>query len=480
MRPALEVADILRRCGPQYRQTHADGLSRVQRRVMSAIELCRTAALGGHVEQCDECGHQRIAYDSCRNRHCPKCQSLARAQWLERRQAELLPETEYFHVVFTLPEPIAALAYQNKRALYDMLFRASAGTLRTIAADPKHLGAEIGFITILHTWGQNLQHHPHVHCVVPGGGIAPDGERWIACRPGFFLPVRVLSRLFRRLFLEQLRRAFDADMLRFHGQLKTLRDRRAFDAWLAPAAQAEWVVYAKPPFGGAEHVLAYLGRYTHRVAISNNRLLAFDGHAVQFRWKDYRHDARHSTMTLTADEFIRRFLLHVLPDGFKRIRSYGWLANCHRADKLSTSGSCSVSRLPPPDHPPSGKTTATVTSGSPANHCGTAPCAARATCFALKVCPAASHEPRQVPTMRFSCHCTRFQTRLPFPTRQTRPDSCLRSASAPEYLKTTGYGPAKASFPSSPVSEASTDRWKSGCGCTSWTSEITAVVIQRP
>jgi len=336
MRPALEVADILRRCGPQYRQTHADGLSRVQRRVMSAIELCRTAALGGHVEQCDACGHQRIAYDSCRNRHCPKCQSLARAQWLERRQAELLPGTEYFHVVFTLPEPIAALAYQNKRALYDMLFRASAGTLRTIAADPKHLGAEIGFITILHTWGQNLQHHPHVHCVVPGGGIAPDGERWIACRPGFFLPVRVLSRLFRRLFLEQLRRAFDADMLRFHGQLKPLRDRPAFDAWLAPAAQAEWVVYAKPPFGGAEHVLAYLGRYTHRVAISNNRLLAFDGHAVQFRWKDYRHDARHSTMTLTADEFIRRFLLHVLPDGFKRIRSYGWLANCHRADKLST------------------------------------------------------------------------------------------------------------------------------------------------
>jgi hypothetical protein len=244
MRPALEVADIFRRCGPKYRQTHADALSRAQRRAMSAIELCRTAALGGHVEQCNACGHQRIAYDSCRHRCCPKCQSLARAQWLERRQAELLPEVEYFHVVFTLPEPIAALAYQNKRLLYDMLFRTSAATLRTIAADPKHLGAEIGFLSVLHTWGQNLLHHPHIHCVIPGGGIAPDGERWIACRPGFFLPVRVLSRLFRRLFLEQLRRACDAGLLRFHGQLEPLHDPPAFAAWLAPAAHAEWVVYA--------------------------------------------------------------------------------------------------------------------------------------------------------------------------------------------------------------------------------------------
>jgi hypothetical protein len=227
MRPALEVADIFRRSGPQYRQTHAGGLSRVQRRVMSAIELCRTAALGGHVEQCDACGHQRIAYDSCRNRHCPKCQSLARAHWLERRQVELLPSVQYFHVVFTLPEPIAALAYQNKRVLYDILFRTSAGTLRTIAADPKHLGAEIGFISILHTWGQNLQHHPHVHCVVPGGGIAPDGGHWIACRPGFFLPVLVLSRLFRRLFLEQLRRAFDTGVLRFSGQCRASIKMRA-------------------------------------------------------------------------------------------------------------------------------------------------------------------------------------------------------------------------------------------------------------
>jgi len=335
MRAALEVADIFRRCGPQYRQTHAEGLARVQRRVMNAIELCRTAALGAHLEQCDACGHQRIAYDSCRNRHCPKCQSLARAQWLERRQAELLPEIEYFHVVFTLPEPIAALAYQNKRVLYDLLFRASAETLRTIAADPKHLGAEIGFLTILHTWGQNLQHHPHVHCVVPGGGISPDGKRWIACRPGFFLSVRVLSRLFRRLFLEQLRRAYDAGGLRLHGQFESLSDPVEFAAWLAPAARAEWVVYAKPPFGGAEHVLDYLGRYTHRVAISNNRLLAFDGHTVQFRWKDYRHESRQRTMTLTADEFIRRFLLHVLPGGFHRIRHYGLLANPVRRHNLA-------------------------------------------------------------------------------------------------------------------------------------------------
>jgi hypothetical protein len=336
MRPALEVADIFRRRGPQYRQIHAGALSRAQRRAMSAIELCRTAALGGHIEQCDTCGNQRITYNSCRHRACPKCQSLARAQWLERRRAELLPEVEYFHVVFTLPEPVAALAYQNKRMLYDVLFRTSAETLRTIAADPKHLGAQIGFLSVLHTWGQNLLHHPHVHCVVPGGGIAPDGERWIACRPGFFLPVRVLSRLFRRLFLEQLHRAFDAGGLRFGGQFERLRDPQAFAAWLAPAAQAEWVVYAKPPFGGAQQALDYLGRYTHRVAISNNRLLRFDGDSVLFRWKDYRHEARHRTMTLAADEFIRRFLLHVLPDGFKRIRSYGWLANCHRAAQLAT------------------------------------------------------------------------------------------------------------------------------------------------
>jgi hypothetical protein len=334
--PTLEVADIFRHFGPIYRQTHADSLCRGQLRAMSAIERCRTAALGGHVEQCDACGHQRVTYNSCRNRHCPKCQSLARAQWLEDRQAELLSGVEYFHVVFTVPEPIAAIAFQNKRALYDILFHACAETLRTIAADSQHLGAEIGFLTILHTWGQNLMHHPHVHCVVPGGGISSDGERWIACRPGFFLPVRVLSRLFRRLFLEQLHKAFRAGELRFYNQLDPLRDAMAFGAYLAPAAAAEWVVYAKRPFGSAEHVLRYLGRYTHRVAISNNRLLSMDDDRVTFRWKDYKHGACQKTMALQADEFVRRFLLHIRPDGFKHIRGYGFLANRCRESKLAT------------------------------------------------------------------------------------------------------------------------------------------------
>jgi hypothetical protein len=330
----LEVADIFRHFGPAYRQTHAERLARAQRRVMSAIELCRTATLGGHVERCDACGHQRIAYNSCRNRHCPKCQSLARAQWLEARQAELLP-TEYFHVVFTVPEPIAAIAYQNKRALYNMLFQASAETLRTIAADPQHLGAEIGFLAILHTWGQNLLHHPHIHCVVPGGGIAAEGSRWVACRPGFFLPVRVLSRLFRRLFLEQLRHAFGTGKLRFFGALDRLNDAHAFAEYLAPATQAEWVVYAKRPFGGPAQVLNYLGRYTHRVAISNNRLLSLDNGNVTFLWKDYKHDAAKRTMVLDAPEFIRRFLLHVLPPGFQHLRSYGFLGNRYRDTKLA-------------------------------------------------------------------------------------------------------------------------------------------------
>ena len=329
----LEVADIFRQAGLAYRQQHAETLSRGQRCVMSAIERCRTAALGGHVEQCDACGHQRIAFNSCRNRHCPKCQSLVRAQWLADRQAELMP-VEYFHVVFTLPEEIAAIAYQNKAVVYDLLFHATAETLRTIAADPKHLGAEIGFIAILHTWGQNLLHHPHLHCVVPGGGLSADGERWIDCRPGFFLPVRVLSRLFRRLFLAQLQAAFDAGRLRFFHALEPLQVAEAFARYLAPVRQAEWVVYAKPPFGGPQHVLEYLGRYTHRVAISNNRLVDFDGDKVQFRWKDYRHDSRQKVMCLEAPEFIRRFLLHVLPSGLQRIRHYGLLANRHRAEKL--------------------------------------------------------------------------------------------------------------------------------------------------
>jgi len=330
----LEVADIFRQAGPAYRQQHADSLSRGQRRVMGAIESCRTAALGGHVEQCDVCGHQRIAYNSCRDRHCPKCQSLVRAQWLEARQADLLP-VDYFHVVFTLPEEIATIAYQNKAVVYDLLFHATAETLRTIAADPKHLGAEIGFIAILHTWGQNLLHHPHLHCVVPGGGLSADGERWVSCRPGFFLPVRVLSRLFRRLFLTQLQGAFDAGHLRFFNALEPLQVPAAFARYLAPVRHAEWVVYAKRPFGGPEHVLEYLGRYTHRVAIANHRLIDFVDGKVSFHWKDYRHDARQKVMCLEAEEFMRRFLLHVLPSGLQRIRHYGFLANRYRAAKLA-------------------------------------------------------------------------------------------------------------------------------------------------
>jgi hypothetical protein len=335
LRPVgLEVADIFRQVGPAYREEHATALSRGQRRVMSAIEQCRTAALGGHLEQCDSCGHQRISFNSCRNRHCPKCQSLARAQWLEDRQTELLP-VEYFHVVFTVPQEIAAIAYQNKTVVYDILFRATSDTLRTIAGDAKHLGAEIGFIAILHTWGQNLLHHPHLHCVVPGGGIAPNGERWISCRPGFFLPVRVLSRLFRRLFIAQLQLAFDHGELQFFNSLEALRNRVAFAKYLAPATRAKWVVYAKAPFGGPKQVLEYLGRYSHRVAISNNRLREFSDGAVTFAWKDYRHESRNKTMRLDAHEFIRRFLLHVLPSGFQRIRHYGLLANRYREVRLN-------------------------------------------------------------------------------------------------------------------------------------------------
>jgi hypothetical protein len=330
----LEVADVLHRYGAAYRQTYAGSLSLAQRRVMSAIELCRTAALGGHVEQCDACGHQRIAYNSCRNRHCPRCQSLARAQWLDDHQADLLP-VPYFHVVFTVPEEIAAIAYQNKAVVYDILFQATAETLQTIAADPKHLGADIGFIAILHTWGQNLLHHPHLHCVVPGGGLAPDHSRWLACRPGFFLPVRVLSRLFRRLFLERLQRAFDTGRLQFFNALAFLQDVRAFTRHLAGPRRTEWVVYAKEPFGGPKQVLDYLGRYTHRVAISNNRLIDIaDGH-VTFRWKDYRRESAQRTMRLDAPEFIRRFLLHVLPRGLQRIRHYGLLSNRRRETGLA-------------------------------------------------------------------------------------------------------------------------------------------------
>jgi hypothetical protein len=329
-----EVADIFRCYGEAYRTQHDASLSTAQRRVMTAIELCRTAALGGHVEACDHCGHRRVAFNSCRNRHCPRCQSLARAQWLENRRAELL-DTQYFHVVFTLPEPIAAIAYQNKALVYGLLFRATAETLRTIAADPKHLGAEIGFFAVLHTWGQNLLYHPHLHCVVTGGGLSHDGHRWIACKPGFFLPVRVLSRLFRRLFLEHLEKAFAAGQLQFIAALDSLRERDAFQRYVAPLRKADWVVYAKPPFAGPERVLDYVGRYTHRVAISNNRLLAIEDGKVAFRWKDYRHGNRQKVMTIAADEFIRRFLLHVLPEGFHRIRYYGFLGNRYRAQKLA-------------------------------------------------------------------------------------------------------------------------------------------------
>jgi hypothetical protein len=333
-RPKWEVANVFRRYGEAYRDKHGASMSTGQRRVMTAIELCRTAALGGQIEQCDECGQQRICYRPCGNRHCPKCQSLARAEWIEDRQAELL-HCEYFHVVFTVPDKIAAIAYQNKEVVYNILFQATAETLRTIAADPKHLGAEIGFFAVLHTWGSNLLHHPHLHCVVPGGGLSPDGTRWVPCGPGFFLPVRVLSRLFRRLFLERLRSAFDAGKLKFFTTLETLQDRREFVRYLDPMRESEWVVYAKPPFAGPEKVLDYVGRYTHRVAISNNRLLDIEAGQVSFRYKDYREHSQQKTMTLSAEEFIRRFLLHVLPYRFHRIRYFGFLGNRYRQEKLA-------------------------------------------------------------------------------------------------------------------------------------------------
>jgi hypothetical protein len=333
-RPRLEVADILRRYGESYRAEHEGSLSVAQRRVMQAITACRTAVLGGHRERCDTCEHERIAYNSCRNRHCPKCQSLARATWIEQRQAQLL-DCEYFHVVFTMPEEIASIAYQNKAAVYNVLFAATAETLRTIGQDPKHLGAEIGFFAVLHTWGQNLMHHPHLHCVVPGGGLSADGKRWIACRPGFFLPVRVLSRFFRRRFLELLQLAFDRGEMEFFAGLQGLRDPKAFRTYLEPVRKKEWVVYAKAPFAGAQQVLDYVGRYTHRVAISNNRLLDIEDGHVTFRWKDYRNGDAQKTMTLAAPEFIRRFLLHVLPSGLQRIRYYGWMGNRHREEKLA-------------------------------------------------------------------------------------------------------------------------------------------------
>src|SRR5664280_241135 len=333
-RPKLEVADIFRRHGEAWRRDSVGHVSCAQLRVMSAIEACRTAALGGHVERCEDCAHTRIAHNSCRNRHCPKCQLAAAAQWLAAREAELLP-VPYYHVVFTLPAQIGAIAYHNKAKVYGLLFTAAAETLITIAADPKHLGARIGLTAVLHTWGQNLGHHPHVRCIVPGGGISPDGKRWVGCRSGFFLPVRVLSRLFRRLFLQGLVAAFKAGELQLFSDLGGLKDPDAFAAYLAPLLKSEWVVFAKRPFAGPEQVLAYLARYTHRVAIANSRLISQSDGKVCFRWKDYRQDGKGKAMTLQAGEFIRRSLMHTLPDGFHRIRHYGLFANGHRADMLN-------------------------------------------------------------------------------------------------------------------------------------------------
>jgi hypothetical protein len=332
-RPAFELAHIFRQYGAAYRQSRKLPLHSL--RVMRAVEACRTAVLGGHAEKCGQCDYMRISYNSCRNRHCPKCQNTERAKWLESRRGELLP-VEYFHVVFTLPEELARIAFFNKEVVYGILFRTAAETLLTIARDPRHLGCEIGFFGILHTWGQNLLHHPHVHFVVPGGGIAPDGE-WVSCRPGFFLPVRVLSRLFRRLFLKALREAFQKRKLQLFGEIESLHDEGAFHNYLAPLENAEWVVYAKPPFGGPRQVLEYLGRYTHRVAISNHRILDAANAQVSFQWKDYRGKARQKSrvMTLAADEFIRRFLIHTLPPGFPRIRYFGFLASRFRKKKLA-------------------------------------------------------------------------------------------------------------------------------------------------
>ena len=365
MRPALEVADIFHRHGEAFRRSHGAYLGRIERRIMAAIEACRTPVLGGHVEQCGDCGLVRCAYNSCRNRHCPKCQGLARAEWLEARQAELLP-VSYYHVVFTLPAPAAEIAFQNKRVVYAILFRAAADAMRDVAAepanrfawhrsaprpDPKHLGAEIGAIAVLHTWGQTLQHHPHLHCIVPGGGLSSDGSRWVTCRPGFSLPVRVLSRRFRELFLARLQATFTAGELRFSGALAALAEPDVFVQRLDALRAVEWVVYAKRPFAGPEQVLAYLGRYTHRVALANSRLTRLDDGQVDFTWKDYRHHGKTKVMTLAADEFIRRFLLHAVPDGFHRIRHIGFLANGHRTEKLALCRTLLAAPTPDPPSP---------------------------------------------------------------------------------------------------------------------------------
>jgi hypothetical protein len=335
-RPALEVADIFRAHGPAWRKANTGHVSLDQLKVMSAIESCRTAALGGHVARCEKCAHTLIAYNSCRNRHCPKCQGAAAREWLAERETELLP-VPYYHVVFTLPARIADIAYQNKAVIYDLLFKASSETMLTIAADPKRLGARIGVLSVLHTWGSAITHHPHVHMIVPGGGISRDGSKWVTCRPRFLFPEQVLSQLFRRLLLEKLVAAHRAGELQFFGNHTSLTESRAFSAFLAPLRNVKWDVYCKPPFGGPKQVLRYLARYTHRVAISNRRLIAADETGVTFKYKDYRIEGppRYKTMTLPTHEFIRRFLIHVLPGGFHRIRHYGLFANGSRANNIA-------------------------------------------------------------------------------------------------------------------------------------------------
>ena len=333
-RPTLEVADIVRAAGNRFWEKHKSHFAWVHRKVLDAIVRCRTAALGGHLDQCVRCGHQAISFNSCRSRHCPKCQGNARAKWLAARSAELLP-VPYFHIVFTLPHELSALILQNKRLLYDLLFRASAASLLELARDPKHLGADIGFLGVLHTWGQNLEHHPHVHYIVPTGGLALDGSRWIDSSRRFFLPVKALSRVFRGKFVAGLKQLFEQDKLQFHGSQLNLAAPGCFSGFLRQLFRQDWVVYAKPPFGGADHVLNYLARYTHRVAISNHRLVAFENDRVSFRWRDYAHGSKQKVMTLSADEFLRRFLLHVLPKGLVRIRHFGFFANRRRETALA-------------------------------------------------------------------------------------------------------------------------------------------------
>ncbi len=345
-RPPWEVADIIRRAGDRFIERYHGSLTWAQLKVLRAIERCRTAALGGHRDRCVRCGHQAISYNSCRNRHCPKCQTNAREKWLCARRRELLPVC-YFHLVFSVPHALVPLIWQNKKLLFSLLFETSAATLLEVAADPARLGAEIGFLSILHTWGQTLQRHPHIHCVVPGGGLSPDHGGWIRSPPNFFLPVRVLSRVFRGKFIARLRQAFQGKQLAFHGDCQSLAHEKAFTAFLRTLFREDWVVYAKAPFGGPEHVLQYLARYTHRVAISNHRLLSVDGDRVTFRWKDYAHHSKCRAMTLTLEEFLRRFLQPVLPKGLPRIRYFGWLSNRRRRELLPLCRTLLAATTPP-------------------------------------------------------------------------------------------------------------------------------------